>query len=67
MANSGQEHTMSDVFVAVVKSMAAFSVRKYKDPPNIPNKNIMNSSRHDWLKSRNDCLLMISSKASNRI
>ena len=37
IANSGHEHTISDVLVAVVKRRDSFSVRKYIDPPVSPN------------------------------
>ena len=45
IAKSGHEQTISDVFVAVVKSIAAFSARKYTEPPVIPNTTIKSSSR----------------------
>ena len=45
MANSGHEHTISDVLVAVVKRRDSFSVRKYIDPPVSPNAIIVSSSR----------------------
>ena len=51
IAKSGHEQTISDVFVAVVKSIAAFSAKKYTEPPVIPNTTISNSSFQEDVKS----------------
>ena len=51
MVTNGQVHTMSDVLVAVVCSMAAFSERKYSNPPVSPSAAMMSSSRHERLRS----------------
>ena len=42
---------MSDVLVAVVNSIDAFSVRKYNEPPVTPSSSISSSSRHESAKT----------------
>ena len=44
IANIGQVQTISEVFVAVVYTSEAFSVRKYNDPPVTPSSSINTSS-----------------------
>ena len=57
VAKSGQEHTMSEVLVVVVKFIASFSLKKYIDPPVMPSNAILASSfqvsenRRRWLNA----------------
>ena len=52
VANNGHEHTMSEVFVVVVKFMASFSLRKYNEPPVMPSNAILASSFNVSANSR---------------
>ena len=54
IAKSGQEQTMSEVFVAVVKSMAAFSAKKYTEPPVMPRAIIRSSSCQERQNQRKE-------------
>ena len=65
IANNGHEQTISEVFVAVVKSIAAFSAKKYTEPPVMPKTTINNSSFRDLQNRRKRCLER--AKASNKM
>ena len=64
IANSGHEQTISEVLVAVVKSIAAFSARKYTEPPVMPSTTISSSSRQLSQKSRKRRLVRAKANSS---